>query len=209
MPNVYRYILRARYLKNKFIINKYIFACFFALMAFLFHSDALAREVDYFTRPQAGIWFGVIQPVYTTFNLLGTNIGGGAFVRYNTPADKLKIGLETSYQDYGPKGLHGVNGLTLWPIYGELLYRIPVPLRVPFTFQFKAGAGGSYVRISPDRVSQWDPIGMLGFEFSFGAGRRINIGLRVDYIFIYEQHIKGAKNNGHVLNAGITLYFNL
>jgi hypothetical protein len=195
--------------KNIFKLNKYIFSFILALLIFLIQSNAQAREVDYFTRPQAGIWFGVIQPVYTTYDLVGTAVGGGAFFRYNTPLDKLKIGLETSYQDYPSKGLKGVNMLTLWPIYGNLLYRIPVPLRVPFTFQLKAGAGGSWVKIRPDRVSQWDPLGMLGVEFSFAAGRRINIGLRLDYLLLYEQHIKGAKNNGHVINAGINMYFNI
>jgi hypothetical protein len=52
-------------------------------------------------------------------------------------------------------------------------------------------------------------MGMLGFETSFPAGRYINIGLRIDYLFIYESYLPGATRNGHIINSGITLYFNL
>jgi hypothetical protein len=209
MAKLFKSINRISFLRKKLILNKISIFFIFILLIFLCQTNVLAREVDYFTRPQAGIWFGVLQPVYTTYDLLGTAIGGGAFFRYNTPVRDLKVGLETSYQDYGPRGLRGVNYLTLWPIYGDLLYRIPVSLKVPFTFQLKAGAGATWVKIRPDRVTQWDPLGMLGFEFSFAAGRLINIGLRIDYLLIYEQHIEGAQRNGHVLNAGISIYFNI
>ena len=95
------------------------------------------------------------------------------------------------------------------PVYGNLLYRIPLPAKIPFNFQFKLGAGGCWVKMEPDDINQWDPMGMAGFEFSFAAGRRVNIGFRIDYLLIYEQHLEGAKRNGHVLNTGLTLYFNI
>lgn len=166
---------------------------------------AARREAfDYFTLPQFGGWFGPITPLHTTNRVVDTKLGGGIFLRVNTPFDPLKLGLDGSYQHYTSTG---VNELTLWPVYGSAIYRIPI--RFALNFQLKAGAGACLVKIKPDRREQWDPMGMLGFEAAFPAGRFINIGLRIDYLYIYEGYIKGAHRNGHVLNTGITLYFNL
>ena len=41
------------------------------------------------------------------------------------------------------------------------------------------------------------------------GGQIVNIGLRIDYLFIYESYLKGATRNGHVINTGLTLYFNM
>ncbi len=179
------------------------------LIVLLFIPSVEARrksKTDYFLRPQAGLWFGPITPLHTTNDEVDTNLGGGLFFRYNTPFRLLKIGIDGSYQFFDSKG---VNTLSLWPIYGNFLYRIPLPTRFPLTFQLKAGAGGSYIKIRPDRVTQWDPLGMVGLEMSFPAGKIVNIGLRIDYLLLYEKHISGATKNGHILNTGITLFFNI
>lgn len=172
-------------------------------------SGSSAREkkgVDYFLKPQVGFWFGTITPVYTTRKDVDTNLGGGLFFRYNTPLDDVKFGIDTSYQYFESES---VNTLTLWPIYGNLLFRLPSFKKLPMAFQFKLGLGTTYVKIRPDRVDQWDPLGMIGFEASFPAGKVLNIGLRIDYLLIYERYIDGTSRNGHVVNAGITLYFNI
>lgn len=179
------------------------------LMALSLVSEVNARRrsrSDYFLSPQVGVWFGPITPVYTTYDYIDTNLGGGMFFRYTTPMSTLKVGIESSYQYFESEG---VNKLTLVPVYGNLVYRLPIPLNVPLSFQLKAGAGGTWAQIKPERIAQWDPVGMVGFEFSFPAGRVVNIGLRIDYIIIYEEHIDGANKNGHILNTGITLFFNL
>lgn len=165
---------------------------------------ARGGSADYFNSPQIGIWFGPDTPLSQTGRDVNTSLGGGIFFRQNLPYRPLKIGIDTSYQYFLSRG---VNRLTLWPVYGSLIYRIPINFSL--AFQLKAGAGGCYVGIRPDRDSQWDPIGILGFEGSFPAGKYVNIGFRVDYMFIYEGYIKGSKKNGHILNTGITLYFNL
>ena len=159
---------------------------------------------DYFLRPQMGLWFGPVTPMGTTGEVVDTSLGGGLFFRYNTPFKPLKLGLDGSYQQFDSKG---VNELILWPVYGSFLFRIP--LRFAIIFQLKAGAGASYVQVEPDGFHQWDPTGMLGFEGSFPAGKYVNIGLRIDYLYIYEGYIEGAKRDGHVLNTGVTLYFNV
>lgn len=162
------------------------------------------RGVDYFLKPQLGLWFGPITPIYSSYYDVDINLGGGAYFRYNTIINTLKIGVESTYQNFESEG---VNTLTLCPVYANLIYRIPI--NAPLKFQFKAGAGTTYIRIRPDRVDQWDPLGMLGIEMSFAAGPIFNIGLRIDYLLIYEKHIKGASRNGHILNTGITLFFNI
>jgi hypothetical protein len=191
------------------LLKKSVFFLSLLLVLIILPTEARARRIDYFAKPQIGIWFGILTPVYTTADDVATALGGGGFFRYTLPWPSLKVGLEGSYQHFGPKGMDGVNTLTLVPVYGNFLYRIPSPPKLPLIFQLKAGAGGSWVKIRPDRVDQWDPVGMIGFEGSFPAGRLVNIGLRIDYLLIYEQHIEGARRNGHIINTGITLYFNI
>jgi hypothetical protein len=174
---------------------------------FVFVNDGEAqrrRGKDPFQKFQTGFWFGPITPVHTTADDVDTSLGGGAFIRSNSFFDSFKIGVESSYHFFESRG---VNTLTLWPVYGNLLYRIPV--KFPIIFQLKAGAGGSWVKIRPDREDQWDPLFTIGFEGSFPAGKVINIGLRIDYLLIYEKHIEGARRNGHIIDTGITLFFNL
>ena len=93
------------------------------------------------------------------------------------------------------------------PFYGSLIYLLP--LNLPVKLQIKGGLGGGYLRILPDDESRVNPIFTTGLEMSFPAGRIVNIGLRLDYIYIYEGYISGSKNGGHIFNAGISLYFNL
>ncbi|MBN1531927.1 MAG: hypothetical protein JXA20_04635 [Spirochaetes bacterium] len=188
--------------KTRFIIS-ILFVCVF-LLASSRELFAVRDRTEYFTRPQIGAWFGPITPVGPTGDLVQTALGGGIFFRYNTPYDLLKIGLDTSYQHFTSSG---VNELTMVPVYGNMIFLLPLDL--PLRFQFKAGAGGCWLYVKPDKLSQWDIMFMAGFELSFPAGRIVNIGLRIDYIFLYESYMQGARNNGHVINAGIMLYFNI
>jgi hypothetical protein len=169
-------------------------------------STAFARRRgrDPFEKPQLGIWFGPVTPVYTTDDTLDTYLGGGLFLRTNSFIQGIKFGLDASYQEFTSSG---VNELTMIPVFGSLVYRLPI--NMPLAFQFKAGAGGARLQMRPDYVTQWDPLFMLGVETSFPAGRIFNIGLRIDYLLLYEEHMEGATQNGHIVNAGITVFFNL
>lgn len=167
-------------------------------------AEARRGDSESYLRPQIGLWFGPITPVFSTGEVVDTDLGVGLYFRYNTPYKPLKIGVDASYQNFRKR--EGVNELTLWPVYGNLLYKLPI--RFPLTFLVKAGAGGCNVRIEPDDKRQWDPMGMIGFETSFPAGRVINIGIRIDYLFIYEGRAGGGRN-GHIVNTGLTVYFNL
>lgn len=162
------------------------------------------RGSDPFQHPQLGLWFGPVTPIYTTAEDLETYLGGGIFLRTNSFIRGVKLGFDTSYQQYRSRG---VNQLDMIPVYGNLLYRLP--FNFPLSFQLKAGAGGVRLETKPDRYEQWDPLFMVGFETSFPAGRVFNIGLRIDYLVAYEGFIEGASRNGHFINAGITLFFNL
>ncbi len=165
---------------------------------------AYKERKDNFSKPQVGAWFGPVTPLGETGKRVETNLGGGGFARFTFPWPFLKIGVDASYQKFKSKG---VNELQFVPVYGNLLFQIPVDF--PVRFQFKGGAGAGWLSVKPDNKTQWDPIFMAGFEVSFPAGRIVNIGLRIDYIYIYEGYIKGSKNGGHILNTGIQLYFNI
>ncbi len=165
---------------------------------------AYKERKDYFSKPQIGGWFGPVTPLADLGRMVETNLGGGAFVRLTFPWHYLKFGVDSSYQLFKSTG---VNELTFVPLYGNLLFQIPVDF--PVKFQFKGGIGGAWLSIKPDNKSGWDPVFMAGFEISFPAGRIVNIGLRVDYLYIYEAYIKGSQNGGHIINIGIQLYFNI
>ncbi len=186
--------------------QKNIFKVILILLSLLSASDlfAVRSRKDYFLKPQVGFWFGPITPVYTTAEDLDTAIGGGVFMRYNTPFKPLKIGFDVSYQRFESPG---VNKLEAIPLYGTFIYLLPFQL--PVKLQIKAGAGAGNVYIEPDKSRQWDPLFVGGVEMSFPAGRYINIGLRIDYIFFYEGYADGATRGGHIVNAGLSLYFNI
>ncbi|MCX7633099.1 MAG: hypothetical protein N2Z22_07195, partial [Turneriella sp.] len=100
------------------------------------------------------------------------------------------------------------------PVYGALSYILPIHL--PLTFQAKGGFGSNFLRNYPEGSRNWLPLGYLGFEASFPAGKVVNIGLRIDYYFVYEQHLRPPPNNpnyrlynGHFLNFGLMVNFNL
>jgi len=185
--------------------NKSVFCLVLLFVLFSANTLLAIERKDYFLKPQIGAWFGPVTPVGVTAESLETNLGGGIFTRYNFPWRYLKIGADISYQFFEQE--QGVNKMHLVPIYGNLIFLFP--FSIPIKIQAKLGAGAAYLHIQPDDASRWDPIFVFGGEFSFPAGRFLNIGLRVDYIHIYERYLKGAQVDGHVVNAGIALYFNL
>lgn len=164
---------------------------------------AAVSKKKYFTNPQLGIWYGPVTPIMDTADLLNPDMGLGLFFRYNLPVDSIKLGLDSSYQAYKSDG---VNELTMFPVYFNILYLLPFDL--PVRLQLKAGAGMSHMYMEPDGISQWDPLFMTGVEVSFPAGKVANIALRIDYLFIYEDYMKDATENGYFINAAISLYFN-
>ncbi len=175
-----------------------------ALIVSALPAQAYRERKDHFSRPQIGGWFGPVTPLGEIAKKVETNLGGGAFVRMTLPYRYLKLGVDSSYQKFKSQG---VSELQFVPVYGNVLFQIPVDFAV--RFQFKGGMGAGYLHLKPDNSNIWDPIFMAGFEVSFPAGRIVNIGLRIDYIYIYEGHLKGSKHGGHILNTGIQLYFNI
>ena len=169
-------------------------------------SFAYRSRKDYFSKPQIGVWFGPLAPLGSTKKDLSleNSLGGGLFFRYNTPFRLFKFGVETSYQ-YFPS--HGVNKMHFVPLFGNILFLLPV--RLPVKIQLKGGFGSGWIKIMPDDEERWDMVFNTGAEMSFPAGRLVNIGLRLDYYYIYEGYLDGAKYGGHLFNAGISVYFNL
>jgi hypothetical protein len=53
----------------------------------------------------------------------------------------------------------------------------------------KAGFGETYVVARPANTSRWDDTLYAGFEASFVAGKKIRIGIRLDYNKIYESDL--------------------
>jgi hypothetical protein len=172
-----------------------------ALILLLSSTSAFARsKKDYFSSPQAGIWFGPITPVNIPVD---AGIGGGLFYRHTMPWKYLKVGFDTSFQYYDSKT---VNNLILVPFYASALFLLPINL--PVKIQLKTGFGGNLAYAEPDSEFQVYPMFTAGFEVSFPAGRLVNIGLRVDYLLVIESHLTNGVN-GHFFNIGLSVYLNL
>ncbi len=167
--------------------------------------SALEMRRDNFQKPQVGAWFGPVTPVGKTASVLDANLGGGIYCRYNFPWKYLKFGADVSWQYL--KEENGDNKMYLAPVYGNFLFTLPI--NIPPKFQVKAGAGASWLHVQPRNRSRWDPLFVVGGEMSFPAGRLVNIGLRVDYLHLYEQHLENSAVDGHIINTGITISFNL
>jgi len=78
-------------------------------------------------------------------------------------------------------------GLETLPIYSALAYRIPI--EVPIQFFLKAGPGTCYTIARPSDTARWNPMFFGGLEASFIAGRKIRIGVRIDYQKIFETNL--------------------
>lgn len=176
-------------------------------MMILLLAGALAAQgrKSHFFSSQAGVWFGPIAPLGITDTFVDSNLGGGAYFRYQTPWDILKIGIDASYQEYKSTG---INSLQLVPIRIEALFYLPFP-KLPINLQVKVGSGISYVHVMPRDIHTADPLFVAGLEISFPAGRVVNIGARIEYMYLLEAHVKPGAPGGHFLNAAISIYFNL
>ncbi|MBV6492616.1 MAG: hypothetical protein LDLANPLL_00611 [Turneriella sp.] len=164
-------------------------------------------------RPQIGVWFGPVTPVPGTkvADVLVTSLGGGLFFRGNLPSNALRTEIGVSYSYYTSRTTARLHSL---PVYGALVYTLPINL--PLSFFVKAGAGSNYLYNSVEKSKNWLPAGYLGFETSFPAGKLVNIGVRADYYFLYEKYLSPPANNpnyevhnGHFFNFGLMVNFNL
>lgn len=164
-------------------------------------------------KPQIGVWFGPVTPSPGSklSDVLTTSLGGGLFFRGNIPSNTLRIEIGGSYSYYTSRTTARLHSI---PVYGAICYTLPINL--PLSFFVKAGAGGNFLRNVPEGSRNWLPAGYLGFEASFPAGKLINIGVRADYLFVYEKHLSPPSNNpnyeiynGHFLNFGLMVNFNL
>ena len=194
-------------LKSTFII------CFL----FLFLSSGLRAqfELDELKiNPQLGLWFGPVLPFPNTAlsEVLVTNLGGGLFSRINLPSKTFRTEIGTSLSYYRSNATEALLSI---PNYVAISYSMPIDS--PLLLQGKIGVGSNYLRSLPEKNHNWLPAFFLGFEMSFPAGRVVNIGLRIDYYFVIEtignqapsENPNFALHNGHFINIGLMLNFNL
>ncbi|MBN2434734.1 MAG: hypothetical protein JXK07_05635 [Spirochaetes bacterium] len=176
------------------------------ILLILTAQDLFAQRIrgDYFNRPQVGLWFGPAAPLFEVSEEVDSALAGGAYAKVSTFYNPVKIGLDLSYQHHLSASLTSIK---MVPIYSTLQYRLP--FNTPINFVVKGGGGATRIWFEPDMVSQWDLTFVGGFEVSFPLGRWINVGMRTDYLMLYEKHLEGSDLNGHFFNVGLSLFFNL
>lgn len=143
------------------------------------------KEEDRSKKMEVGIWLGASNPMPGTPSqeILDTTLGFGLFGRIPWPY--------FFYTEFG--GSYSVylsqteRALTTIPIYGALAYQLPFDL--PVKFFLKAGGGSAYVVARPANTARWNPLIYGGFEASFIAGRKVRIGIRLDYNRIIETNL--------------------
>lgn len=204
------------FLSNQMPRKKYKKIIIPFIIFFLSVSPMAAQSFDSDTwrlKSQIGLWFGPVTPIpgSALSNVLDTNIGGGIFFRANIPTNDWLLEVGGSYSYYNSKT---AALLHMAPVYGAMNYRLPINL--PITIFAKLGAGGAYVKSMPDDKENWHPGALAALEGSFPAGKWVNIGIRLDYWFLYEKHVKPPPNisnytvvNAHLLNFGLMVNFNL
>ncbi|EMO70059.1 hypothetical protein [Leptospira santarosai] len=145
------------------------------------------KQEGYFENRKAevGVWLGASNPWpgTETQSYLDTTLGGGFFFRIPWPWI-FYIEMGAFYANY----LSATErGLTTIPVYLALGYKLPIDL--PISFILRAGGGEAFVVARPSNTSRWDPMMMMGLEASFVAGKKIRIGIRIDYNKIYESRL--------------------
>lgn len=171
------------------------------------------EEQDYRIHPMIGLWFGPITPIPGTelAGTLNTSLGFGGYFRINIPSDTFQ--METGAY-YSQLTSFLTNRLIMVPVYGALVFKLPIQFAL--SFYFKGGAGSGYFENKPEVHGGWLPIFYAGFETTFPAGRWANVGARLDYYFIYESWMKVPSGypsgykliNGHMIALSIVANFN-
>jgi hypothetical protein len=157
------------------------------LVFFLFFpSLLLAKDIEEDRRKaEIGFWLGASNPFPGTPSqqILDTTLGFGLFTRIPWPYF-FYTELGGSYSVYLSQT---ERALTTIPVYGALAYQLPFEL--PVKFFIKAGGGAAYIVARPANTARWNPMLYGGFEASFIAGRKVRIGIRLDYNRIIETNL--------------------
>jgi hypothetical protein len=177
-------------MKSPFSLFRLYYQLLFLILFFWiggnFSSISAKEDEDDKRKPEIGVWIGATNPFpgTPTQQLLDTSLGAGAFARLPWPYF-LYTEFGTSYSVYLATT---ERSLTTIPVYGALAYQLPLDL--PVKFFVKAGGGQAYVVARPANTARWDPMIYGGLEASFIAGRKVRIGIRLDYNKIMETNIK-------------------
>ena len=158
------------------------------ILLFLFHYSIYGQQTES-AKPEIGFWLGAAnpRPGADTSKALDTTLGFGLFTRFNWPYI-FYTELGGGFANYLSQTERSM--MTL-PIYGLLAYKLP--LELPVSIFLKGGGGAAYVIARPANIARWNPMSWIGTEVSFVAGRKVRIGLRIDYHTIYETY--GVERN--------------
>ena len=151
-------------------------------------------------KPAVGFWLGASNPLpgTQTFDLLETTLGFGIFSRFQLPYRSFYTELGMSYANYLSTT---ERALTTVPVYAAIDYKLPFDL--PVAIFLKGGLGMSYVVARPANTNRWDPLLFSGFEVSFTAGKKVRIGLRIDYNYIFETMNSNIPPKSQYLYQGV------
>ncbi|MCP5498289.1 MAG: hypothetical protein H7A25_00165 [Leptospiraceae bacterium] len=156
----------------------------FPIIFCLFFYSSIHAQIEN-PKTEIGFWLGASNPFpgTDTGRALNTTLGAGLFGRFqwgSYPNFYTEVG--GSLSNYLSRT---ERALTTIPLFGAIDYKVPAEL--PVSLFLKAGGGAAYVLARPANTARWDPMGFLGTEISFVAGKKIRIGLRIDYHHIFEK----------------------
>ena len=168
---------------------------------------------DQQTLGTAGVWLGPVMPVPGSplSSVLETDVAGGGFFRFNFPSNEWMLEIQASYQKYSA---YDISSVELIPFGAGITYKLPIDFSIDFFV--RATLGAVYATTTPSGKSNILPMGNFGVEFSFPTGPMLNVGMRIEYLFVYESYLSppaGAVNytvtDGHFFNFGLMVNFEI
>lgn len=168
------------------IRSKYAFYSFFAFLFSLFWTDFLGGQERVSQRKNEiafSIDISAARPGSEWEDIVDPNLGFGLFYRTQWPA---ALYSEAGFL-WALLGGDYTHRIRMIPFYAALGYRLPLESRLDMLM--KAGLGSAYLKVEPHSLSGWDPFLLLGLELSILAARYLRIGVRLDYLYLYEKHL--------------------
>ena len=162
------------------------FGILFFLYLFIFPVVSIqGQESLSFLRNTTGFWLGSLTPIPGTSlsSRLNTNLGLGLMYRRQLlPTSYLELTFSWAYLDSNEESTARIIPFTI-------AYAHQFVIRNRLSFFIKTGIGSTFLDISPLRRSGSLPTLFLGIELAVRATPTVNVGVRFDYLYLYESNL--------------------
>ena len=174
---------------NLFIIYFFITITTQSKIIEFFSSSLLAQQEVVTHKEEIGLSLDVLAPFPGTSwdKNLTANLGLGFYYKSNFSLLVPELGFFWSYLPSNES-----QKLVLFPVYLALGFKLPIESRLDVIP--KIGIGEAKLDVQPVNISGWSPLLFTGLELSILASRWFRIGVRMDYLYIYDSLLSVPKD---------------